>query len=157
MKAHKKQERANKKLAEILAKRGYDTQTLDLDDHAPTESISQQSLEGEAVLAYWERGREFREKDCTQCGKRFATNYNSVANCSDKCRRDALAAIGITWSPVKTQHERWGRTPPLVVPQEALILLAEIRQQQNEPQPNGNVLIESDHQLELDVHTLPDF
>lgn len=164
MKAHKKAQRAEKKALELLAKLGADTSSLknSSSSYAPRESISQKSLEAEATIAYWESGKVFREKECSHCGRRFATNYASVANCSDKCRAEELAKIGIEWSPFKTQHERWGRTPPLVVPQEALDLIKEIRaegQSQSHAQSESDVdaVPESEHQSTDDIHTLPHF
>lgn len=157
MKAHKKQERKNKGMLDWLAKHGKDVSNIDIDTIAPTESISASSLEGEAALAYWEKGKDFKEKKCTHCGRTFATNYNSVGNCSDRCRIAELADIGITWSPSKTQHERWGRTPPLVVGQEALEVLKSARQAQESDTSDSLSTPQQETQLTDDSHTVPDF
>jgi len=85
--------------------------------------------QAEAVLAYHDtRGRGFIEKNCKwpPCQQRFAANYKSVAYCSNKCRADALADIGIDWNYSKSEEERWAGTPPLVVPPKALSVLDEI-------------------------------
>lgn len=164
MKEHTKAQRAEKKALEMLAKLGVDTSKVQASPttYSRTESISEKSLQAEATLAYWESGREFREKTCSHCGKKFATNYNTVGNCSDKCRIEELALIGIEWSPTKTQHERWGRTPPLVVPQEALELIEQIRSENLEEVPvqdesSLDVDDELPHQSTNDSHTVPEF
>lgn len=78
--------------------------------------------EADSVVLYVENPALFRETDCRQCGRHFATNYGSVAMCSDKCRRDWLRNIGIEWNPNKSQDERWAGRIPLVVPPDALPL-----------------------------------
>lgn len=131
MRADKKQERENQKLLEWLKRAGQDTSQVKIEQQPiQKESIQTHSLHAEAASAYWEKGKEFRDVTCRECGAIFATNYgHNVRYCSDPCRKKALEKIGIAWSPFKTQHERWGRIPPLIVPPEALVLLKELREE----------------------------
>lgn len=92
----------------------------------PPETTSDHMREAQAVLNYFEaRGQGFKEKPCKQCGRVFAYSWDStaIAMCSIRCAKLALQAIGLDWNPEKEPGERWGRTIPAVVSPEALRLL----------------------------------
>lgn len=78
--------------------------------------------EADSVVLYLESPERFREAECRQCHRYFATNYAAVAMCSDKCRREYLHSIGIPYNPNgKTPEQRWGGKIPLTVPPDALV------------------------------------
>lgn len=87
-----------------------------LQEHLPTEPTPDQRIEqqtasrdAEAVAAYITQPQRFTRKKCKleSCGKEFATDRGNVAYCSDDCRKEWLAAIGIVWDPKKPPAERW--------------------------------------------------
>lgn len=97
--------------------------TLELPD---TTTLEAARREADSVLLYIENPNAFREAECRECRRYFATNYGSVACCSDNCRRAGLRKIGIEWNPTKTQAERWAGNIPLVVPPDALPLAKKV-------------------------------
>lgn len=63
------------------------------------------------------------DKDCKHCGRRFSTDYQFVALCSDECRVADFEAIGLVWDPTRSTNERYIAMrihPPAIVPPEAL-------------------------------------
>jgi len=135
MKAQKKAERQHQKMLEWLKKNGKDTSTIEIEIPTVAETFTESHLEGQAVLAYWENGKTWQNKTCRTCRQVFATNYNSVDTCSMKCLKKAVEKLGLTWRPEKPAHERWGRTPPLVVPESARLLIDQMKQEQIIPNP----------------------
>ena len=123
MRLSKKAERSMAKLAEMLAASGVTIEEIEeIKETAPTgrEAVSMQA---EAVLLFLESPAKFTQKQCkrTECGEYFGTNYRSVAYCSDTCRaKEVSRQIGVKWNYFKTEHERWGGEPPLVIPPAAL-------------------------------------
>lgn len=73
----------------------------------------------DAVLQFIEKPARFTKKKCKWdvCTEVFFTNYRAVSFCSNHCRARYLRTqIGIEWDPTKTEQERWGGEPPLVIP-----------------------------------------
>jgi len=100
----KKEERNRNKLAELFG----------LQEHLPTEATPTQQIqtnnksrEAEAVLAYVDEPKKFKQRPCKNCESVFAADRGNVAYCSDDCRKHALAQIGIIWDPDKDPRERW--------------------------------------------------
>lgn len=91
------------------------------------------ALEAEATLLYFNlRGKGFTHLECPVCEKKFAVKYSIPGHkmkCSNTCRAQALAEIGIKWNPHKSPEERWGISGaergimPLIVPPPALAIL----------------------------------
>lgn len=109
-----KDEKRKERLAALLG--------LELPPEPTQEEIDEKnqiSREAEAVIAYVENPKGFREQECNNCGRLFAVNLGHVAFCSDHCRKVTLESKGIYWNPNKRPEERWG-TVPLVVPPEAM-------------------------------------
>lgn len=89
--------------------------------------------EADSVVLYIESPAKFREAECRQCHRYFATNYAAVAMCSDKCRREYLHNLGIPYNPHgKTPEERWGGSIPVTVPPDALLVAKWALEQQQE-------------------------
>lgn len=85
-----------------------------LEEHLPTEPtpdvvIEKQttSREAEAVAAYIAHPQKFTRKKCKECNEDFASDRGNVAYCSDNCRKNFLASIGIVWDPKKPPSQRW--------------------------------------------------
>lgn len=158
MKEKTKQERANKKALDWLAKMGKNVEDIKVE---PVVVQSKRfpkeiSLNMEACLKYWDNPTEWIEKKCQRCGKTFATLYYPVGNCSDTCRVRQLQDIGLQVNLMAEGHSRWGRVPPLVVPPEALTHLKELRDEQiHTLQPDALPQLES--QSTDDPHTDQDF
>lgn len=131
MKAQKKAEREADKLKAWLARAGKSTESVEIEpeDFRPSKWPSESSLQGEAVLKYWDNPKEWIEKRCQRCDGIFATLYYAVGCCSDACRKKQLKDIGIIFNPEFTPHQRWGRVPALVVPPEVLPLVKELYQE----------------------------
>ena len=121
MRQSKKAERSLAKLMEMLAETGVAAEDIqEMQDKAPTgrEALSRQ---GEAVLLFLESPAKYTAKLCKRCGEPFGTNYRSVAYCTDTCRAKAMSEqLGVKWNHWKTEEERWGGEPPLVIPPAAL-------------------------------------
>lgn len=124
MRQEKKVERSVNEIAKRLAEFGIDPIRIEkLKDSVPetSETISRQ---GEAVSLWLYEPHKFTTKLCKRCGEPFATNYRSVAYCSDPCRaHDISEQIGVKWNYFKSEEERWGGEPPLVIPPRALQML----------------------------------
>lgn len=115
------------------------------------QSEEDAALEAEAVLLYFNlKGKGFYKQICPECGREFAYKYALAVldtkkmkkgnqeeviaykksinkfRCSNKCRKDALARIGMEWNPDKLPEERWGMNAqmygviPLIVAPDAL-------------------------------------
>jgi hypothetical protein len=130
MKREKKAAREHQKMLDWLARnnKNVDVSTIETPVESGRETFPEVHLQGQAALAYWENGKIFVEKKCRTCGGIFASNYQHVDTCTMKCLKRAVEDLGLTWRPEKPLHERWGRTPPLLVPPEALIVLKEHRE-----------------------------
>lgn len=104
-------------LAKIAAKLGALGVAVDVDSIQKEATAHRQteSEKLEAVLASVRRPGDFTYRSCKKCGEPFGANYISVAYCSDLCRiRDFEETTGCKWS-AKSQEERWGGEPPLVI------------------------------------------
>ena len=97
------------------------------EDREVVEEIKTTRREADATILFLEARNSFRELPCKQCHRVFAVDYQSVAMCSDKCRKLWLSNIGINWNPLKTQNERWAGRIPLTVPPEALEAINDLR------------------------------
>ena len=121
MRQSKKAERSMGKLMDMLAASGTTTEAIEeMKTNAPTgrEALSRQ---GEAVLLFLESPAKYTAKLCKRCGEAFGTNYRAVAYCSDSCRAKTMyEQLGVKWNNFKTEEERWGGEPPLIIPPEAL-------------------------------------
>lgn len=110
---------AEKKLLALLGK--------DVEEVSRTiEAQDDVWLEAEAVLDYLKDPRGWtKPKPCKQCELTFVANRPSVGYCSDRCRKVALAELGLTWNPEKAPEERWGHPNgvPLVLPPNVLDFL----------------------------------
>lgn len=112
------------KLAALL---GLDVPTART-DHRPKVAKENISREAEAVINFVSAPQTYARITCRSCGQDFLVNRANVALCSDKCRANELAEMGIDWDWSKSPEERWyvssqnGRltNEPLVVPSTAL-------------------------------------
>lgn len=130
--------RLAKKQAQLAALLGIEAPTPSATTSAsPRQEAQFASREAEAVLAYYYTydGSEWQRRDCAHCGNKFAVNRSNVAYCSDKCRKESLAVIGIDWDNTRTAADRWRRGQaanfvgePLVVPHQAMQMVDELRQ-----------------------------
>lgn len=99
--------------------------------YAPADTKDDAAIAVEAVLLYYHtKGADFVKSTCPTCGRVFAYKYHIPTksfNCSNDCRKEALAKIGIEWNPYKRPEERWLNYQkgviPLIVPPSALELL----------------------------------
>ncbi len=121
----KKQEKIDRQIQEAMALLKKTSNKYGLEVHDLVEAELER--EAEATLLYINRrGKGFLTKRCQRCDREFATEYYSVGYCGNPCRVRALADIGIVWDPYKPEYERWGGTPPLVVPPIALSLAKQV-------------------------------
>lgn len=135
MKEAKKQERANQKALDWLAKMGKNVEEIKVEPVAVVDKRfpPEHSLEMEACLKYWDNPTVWIEKKCQYCGKTFATLYYPIGNCSDACRIKQLRDIGIDYNPRPgPDHRKWGRVPQMTVPPEALTFLKELRDEKTQ-------------------------
>lgn len=121
MKEKTKRERALKKNLELLEKLGgikLDADTVRQEVAATRVGVSD-SLEG--VLVSIRRPGDYTYRLCKRCRQPFGSNYISVGYCSDICRiRDFEELTGCKWNHHKSQEERWGGEPPLIIPPEVV-------------------------------------
>lgn len=75
------------------------------------------------------------EHSCKQCKRKFLTTYFYDRYCSDNCRADSLAAVGIVWDPNKSQQERWQGVPPAKISPDTLVTLKKWARQILEYEP----------------------
>ena len=93
----------------------------ELKSYLGTKPKDNNHLEG--VLASVRRPGDYTYKVCKRsvCKQPFGTNYLSVAYCSDLCRiRDFEELTGCKWNPHKSDEERWGGEPPVIIPPHVL-------------------------------------
>jgi len=89
-------------------------------------------LQAEATiksLLYPQTPQVVRKCKNEKCGELFRSSYESVAHCSDYCRKERLAGLfGIEWVEdqysSKNEIELWmGQVPPMIVPQQVLAVM----------------------------------
>jgi len=120
--------RADKERAKLAA-------LLGIDAPAPVNTQEQETVsrEAEATLAYMEDPKHFIRKTCKMCNRTFAHTRGAVAFCSDTCRAEGLALIGIQWNWLRPPDQRWRHMPePLVVPPEAITVIDQLDAESNE-------------------------
>jgi hypothetical protein len=84
-------------------------------------------FEAEAALLLFQKPKHMIIKKCRRCRDPFASSYRSVAYCGDVCRQKQLFELtGIRWDPHKSDEERWGGEPPLIVPPSLLKRMLEL-------------------------------
>src|SRR5882672_7346464 len=135
MREDKKRARALEKFMALAKARGQGIVTPEL-LKSEIETGEEISASMEAVLAYQAReGVGFKRKACTFCTSVFATDYNHVGYCSDRCRIKALREIGIDFDPTRQYSERWRQFGgiPLVIPPAALLLLDQLNSTDDTP------------------------
>lgn len=107
------------KVLESLAKHG-----IKLDEYTVNEVVDngpqQRALAQEAMLrTLADKPPKLVQRECSECGEIFGTNYLYVGYCSDHCRRVALDKVGIKYNPKKNEYT--ARTEePMVVPANAI-------------------------------------
>lgn len=92
----------------------------------PIETENDKISEAQAALDYVEtQGKDWKRKDCKNCGKPFVYRWNrdSISCCSVSCMAEQLAKIGIKWDPRREPKQRWGPCIPEVVSAPALELI----------------------------------
>lgn len=97
-------------------------------DHRPNVARENISREAESLIQFISAPQSFARVTCRSCGQDFLVNRANVALCSDKCRANELAELGIEWDWSKSPEQRWyvtgqtGRSTnePLVVMPTAL-------------------------------------
>lgn len=128
MKESTKQERHNKRLAELLGIKPEEVASLRSKDNADTIT-----REAQAVLLFIEKPEAFISKKCDECHQPFLTTYQFVSVCSTDCRIKSLEKIGIDWNPLHTPEERWKRSKiptEYSIPPKALAILLKLAQEQ---------------------------
>lgn len=131
MKESIKQERQNKRLAELLGMKPEEVQALRVKEDADSHI-----REATGVLLFIEKPDAFITKRCDECKGTFATTYQFVSVCSTSCRIRSLKKIGIDWNPLHTPEERWKRSKiptEYSIPPRALKVLLELAAEQQEP------------------------
>ncbi|MGS2592257.1 hypothetical protein [Streptomyces hebeiensis] len=100
------------RLAKLSAKLGIDVDAL-LEQVSLTDvghdAVVRKQLEAESVLYYVEtKGKNFSARKCKGCGEDFLFTHFRVSYCSENCRAQALADLGIIWNPHrKSDGSRW--------------------------------------------------
>lgn len=143
MKESIKQERHNKRLAELLGMNPEEVQALRVKEDADSHV-----REATGVLLFLEKPDAFITKKCDECKQMFATTYQFVSVCSTGCRIRSLKKIGIDWNPLHTPEERWKRSKiptEYSIPPRALQVLLELaaEQQPQEPELGPDIADES--------------
>ena len=80
-----------------------------------TEPEQPKHLEAEGLLRMLNKPNTYVFKICKHCKEPFGTDYHAVAHCSDECRKVELKKQGFHWTPGRTQTERWGGEPPVIL------------------------------------------
>lgn len=127
MKASKKRERNEAKLAALLGLAPPDTRDRPL----PNDAKNTASRGAQATLEFVHNPHKFHKVMCKECGQSFYVNRGQVACCSDVCAAKGLAKIGIQWDWHKPPESRWAvkyqgdkeTNEPLIVPPEAVEVL----------------------------------
>lgn len=133
MKESIKQERQNKRLAELLGMKPEEVQALRVKEDADSHI-----REATGVLLFIEKPDAFITKRCDECKGTFATTYQFVSVCSTSCRIRSLKKIGIDWNPLHTPEERWKRSKiptEYSIPPRALKVLLELASEQQLQEP----------------------
>lgn len=128
MKESTKQERHNKRLAQLLGMNPEDVQAL-----RSKEDADDKVREAQAILLFVERPEAFISKKCDNCHGQFLTTYQFVSVCSTMCRISSLERIGVEWNPLHTPEERWKRSKiptEYSIPPRALQTLLQLAQSQ---------------------------
>lgn len=165
MKKETKTKKALAGLAEWLKESGHSEAAIqEAIERTPTDRDAVH-LQAEAVLLYLEKPARFITKPCKLCGEYFGTNYRGVSYCSNAHRaKSLLDSTGIRWNPHKSEAERWGGEPPLVIPPTAVNKLREFAEQLLSQLPSEDSaqvveiqehVDEVSHQLISDSHTNP--
>lgn len=103
MKESKKEQRKREKLAAL-----FGMNTPQQVNTIPTSRYGQDvSRDAEAFLGYVSRPQSYIERSCINCGKDFAVNRANVTLCSDSCRAQELAKIGVEWDWNKPPESRY--------------------------------------------------
>jgi len=131
--AQRKKEKAMRDVAALMQSLGVKSpavKNIDIKEavaEASTKTVSKH-FEAEAVLSFLHKPSGWLLKlfNREECGQPFGTNYKSVGYCSDNCRSKDLAKSGIHWNPHKSPEERWGGEPPLLIPPEAILAMANL-------------------------------
>lgn len=132
MKPATKQERQNKRLAQLLGIDPEEVQAL-----RSKEDADDKIREAQAILLFVERPEAFISKKCDSCHGQFLTTYQFVSVCSTVCRIKSLAKVGIEWNPLHTPEERWKRSKiptEYTIPPRALQVLLKLAQEQSDQQ-----------------------
>jgi hypothetical protein len=119
--------REDKKRARLAALLGME-EPAERTEHRPKVAAQNLSRDAESLIEFVDKPTTFARIACRVCGRDFLANRANVACCSDKCRAEELATLGIKWDWSKPPEERWyvssqgGKlsNEPLVVPPAAL-------------------------------------
>lgn len=76
-------------------------------DHRPKVAKENISREAESLIQFISAPQSFARITCRSCGQDFLVNRANVALCSDKCRANELAELGIEWDWSKAPEQRW--------------------------------------------------
>lgn len=128
MRPDKLKERKRQKALALVASLGVDTSSY-VDHSAERLDRAPENLErqGEAALAFLDRPTRFITKQCIYCQEYFGTNYRSVGYCSNLCRDKHFrqqTGYKVDWG-AKSDKDRWGGEPPLIIDPETLKHLAQ--------------------------------
>lgn len=159
-----KEETKRRKLAELL---GIDMPTAPTSPRVVTERENR-SREAEAVLEFVQYPTTFRMPTCSRCGNNFAVNRSNVSYCSDKCRAETLAEMGIQFNWDKDPASRWyvvqqgsaTTAEPLVVPPEFIkFIVRALKLDLNSSSfdtgsPTNEVIVSSNLNVDIDVDEL---
>lgn len=119
-------DRAIQKNLEILAAHGIDfgkpfEETKQELLAAGAEVVQSRAEILEATLASVRKPGSFSYRRCIRCDETFGADYKSVGYCTDHCRITHLYdTTGIRYLPGRTEIERWGGEPPLIIPPSVL-------------------------------------
>lgn len=123
-----KESKSIKELREFLEAAGVQPDSVlpqQAEETIAAKEMNSLSAEATLISLKWPELERVR-KDCLSCGRRFLTDYLSVAYCSDKCRALELDRYGLDWSN-KTARQRWGGyQPPGLIPPDALEAMAKV-------------------------------
>lgn len=98
--------RESKKREKLAALLGLDVPTART-DHRPKTAKENISREAEALIQFVKAPQTYARITCRSCGQDFLVNRANVALCSDRCRANELAEMGIDWDWSKAPESRW--------------------------------------------------
>lgn len=98
--------REDTKRAKLAALLGMETPTART-DHRPNVARENISREAESLIQFISAPQSFARITCRSCEQDFLVNRANVALCSDKCRANELAELGIDWDWSKSPEKRW--------------------------------------------------